>query len=323
MASRLQVNNIIKESGSGDVAFAYGGAIFNGDLTVQNATFDNISSVLSLGQYTNATRPANPTQGTIIYNVSVGQVQIWNGDRWVLLDTKGGTLPEVGQVVHLDATKTSSYSGGASTIWTDLSGQGNNFSIDAAAHQGTAGSKLAYMAFINDTNGCAKNSGDISLSNEVTYVVVTRILNSTSTWRTLTRSYNADHHVIVQSGAWNIGMYDNNGSGFIDSGANQNGLSNYISNSWATMIWRFSNTDDPTYEMFVNGEKVGEIRNSNARYNRGFGSIGAYHDGNTNPNSSSQYWGDIRLFVAYNRRITNDEIVQCQYATESQGYLQN
>tara|TARA_B000000609_G_scaffold7485_1_gene4718 strand:+ start:1466 stop:2437 length:972 start_codon:yes stop_codon:yes gene_type:complete len=323
MASRLQVNNIIKESGSGDVAFAYGGAIFNGDLTVQNATFDNISSVLSLGQYTNATRPANPTQGTIIYNVSVGQVQIWNGDRWVLLDTKGGTLPEVGQVVHLDATKTSSYSGGASTIWTDLSGNGNNFSIDANAHQGTAGSKLAYMAFINDTNGCAKNSGDISLDNEVTYVVVTRILNSTSTWRTLTRSYNADHHVIVQSGAWNIGMYDNNGSGFIDSGANQNGLSNYISNSWATMIWRFSNTDDPTYEMFVNGEKVGEIRNSNARYNRGFGSIGAYHDGNTNPNSSSQYWGDIRLFVAYNRRITNDEIVQCQYATESQGYLQN
>ena len=323
MASRLQVNNIIKESGSGDVAFAYGGAIFNGNLTVQNATFDNISSVLSLGQYTNATRPANPTQGTIIYNVSVGQVQIWNGDRWVLLDTKGGTLPEVGQVVHLDATKTSSYSGGASTIWTDLSGNGNNFSIDANAHQGTAGSKLAYMAFINDTNGCAKNSGDISLSNEVTYVVVTRILNSTSTWRTLTRSYNADHHVIVQSGAWNIGMYDNNGSGFIDSGANQNGLSNYISNTWATMIWRFSNTDDPTYEMFVNGEKVGEIRNSNARYNRGFGSIGAYHDGNTNPNSSSQYWGDIRLFVAYNRRITNDEIVQCQYATESQGYLQN
>ena len=130
MASRLQVNNIIKESGSGDVAFAYGGAIFNGNLTVQNATFDNISSVLSLGQYTNATRPANPTQGTIIYNVSVGQVQIWNGDRWVLLDTKGGTLPEVGQVVHLDATKTSSYSGGASTIWTDLSGNGNNGTFD-------------------------------------------------------------------------------------------------------------------------------------------------------------------------------------------------
>ena len=155
------------------------------------------------------------------------------------------------------------------------------------------------------------------------YVVVTRILNSTSTWRTLTRSYNADHHVIVQSGAWNIGMYDNNGSGFIDSGANQNGLSNYISNSWATMIWRFSNTDDPTYEMFVNGEKVGEIRKSNARYNRAFASIGAYHDGSTNPTSSSQYWGDIRLFVAYNRRLTNQEIVDCQYATESQGYLQN
>ena len=176
------------------------------------------------------------------------------------MDTKGGTLPEVGQVVHLDATKTSSYSG-SGTTWTDLSGQGNNFNINANAHQGTAGSKLAYMAFINDTNGCAKNSGDISLDNEVSYVVVTRILNSTSTWRTLTRSYNADHHVIVQSGAWNIGMYDNNGSGFIDSGANQNGLSNYISNSWATMIWRFSNTDDPKYEKILKEQKIEKIKN--------------------------------------------------------------
>ncbi len=322
MASRLQVNEIVKESGSGDIVFPTGGAVFNGNLTVQDATFDNISSTLSLGQYTNATRPASATTGTIIYNTSVGQVQIWNGDRWVVMDTLGGTLPELGKIVELDATKTSSYNG-SGTQWTDISGQSNNFTINANAHQGTAGSKLAYMAFINDTNGCAKNGGDISLSNEVTYVVVTRILNSTSTWRTLTRSYSADHHVIVQSGAWNIGMYDNNGSGFINSGADQNTLSNYNSNSWATMIWRFSNTDDPTYEFFVNGEKKGEIRNSNARYNRGFGSIGAYHDGSTNPTSSSQYWGDIRLFVAYNRRITNDEIVQCQYATQSQGYLQN
>ena len=68
MASKLQVNEIVKESGSGDIAFPTGGATFAGDLTVQNATFDNISSKLALGQYTNATRPANPTTGTIIYN---------------------------------------------------------------------------------------------------------------------------------------------------------------------------------------------------------------------------------------------------------------
>ena len=304
-----------------------------GQLNVSNITANNIdvnqsldvnqiTSTVSLTAVSASQRPTGVAAGTIIWNTDTLEVEVWNGSDWVNVAKKsGGALPTDGMRVYLDATNTDSYPG-SGTTWTDLSGYGNNFQIVNGAFKGGAGSMTGYMDF-QGSHGQAKNGVDISLSGDVSYVVVTRIKNSTGQWRTLTRSYNADHHVIVQSGAWNIGMYDNNGSGFIDSGANQNGLSNYISNSWATMIWRFSNTDNPTYEMFVNGEKVGEIRNSNARYNRGFGSIGAYHDGNTNPNSSSQYWGDIRLFVAYNRRITNDEIVQCQYATESQGYLQN
>ena len=179
------------------------------------------------------------------------------------------------------------------------------------------------MAFINDTNGCAKNGGDISLSGDVSYITVTRILNSTSTWRTLTRSYSADHHVIVQSGGWNIGMYDNNSVGFRGTGYSQQSLPGYSSNTFMVMIWRFSNDDNPTYEFFVDGDFKGQIRDSNARYNRGFGSIGAYHDGSTNPTSSSQYWGDIKMFAAYNRQITYEEIISVQDYFASRGYLQN
>tara|TARA_B100001248_G_scaffold153860_1_gene115733 strand:+ start:588 stop:1553 length:966 start_codon:yes stop_codon:yes gene_type:complete len=321
MASKLKVNEFTTTSGSGSVSFPNCGANFNGDVTVSGTlTLNTLGGAITVKSYTQSGKPSNPPAGTIIWNTDFFRIEVWNGFVWTRLDQPGGLFPTTGLVVHLDATDTNSYNGG--TTWTDLSGSNNNFTINANAFQGSTGNKNAYMAFINDTNGCAKNSSDISLSGEVTYVCATRILNSTSTWRTLTRSYSADHHVIVQSGGWSIGMYDNNSVGFRDSGADQNNLSGYNSNSFMVMIWRFSDTDDPTYEFIVNGEVLGTIRDSNARYNRGFGSVGAHHDGNTNPTSSSQYWGDIRMFAAYSRRITNTEVCDITNSLISRGYLQ-
>lgn len=321
MASKLKVNEFTTTSGSGSVSFPNCGANFNGDVTVSGTlTLNTLGGAITVKSYTQSGKPSNPPAGTIIWNTDFFRIEVWNGFVWTRLDQPGGLFPTTGLVVHLDATDTSSYNGG--TTWTDLSGSNNNFTINANAFQGSTGNKTAYMSFINDTNGCAKNSSDISLSGEVTYVCATRILNSTSTWRTLTRSYNQDHHVIVQSGGWSIGMYDNGGTGFRDSGADQNNLSGYNSNSFMVMIWRFSDTDDPTYEFIVNGEVLGTLRDSNARYNRGFGSLGAYHDGSTNPTSSSQYWGDIRMFAAYSRRITNTEVCNITNSLISRGYLQ-
>ena len=323
MASKIQVDEFTKESGSGTMEFAGGGASFNGNVDITgDLTVDSLATSPSLKQYNNSTRPSSPNQGTLIWNTDTGEAQVWNGIRWTNMEQRGGVLPTQGLVLHLDATDTSSYNG-SGTVWSDISGNGNNFNINANAHQGATGSKDAYMAFINDTNGCAKNGGDISLSGDVSYITVTRILNSTSTWRTLTRSYSADHHVIVQSGGWNIGMYDNNSVGFRGTGYSQQSLPGYSSNTFMVMIWRFSNDDNPTYEFFVDGDFKGQIRDSNARYNRGFGSIGAYHDGSTNPTSSSQYWGDIKMFAAYNRQITYEEIISAQDYFASRGYLQN
>ena len=275
---------------------------------------------VTLGAFTDATRPTSGvTAGTIIWNTDSAEVQVWNGEAWVNISKKSAaTLPENGLYVHLDATNTDSYPGNGVT-WTDLTVNGHNFQVPADRFVGSGGSIGSYFAFTTGTQ--AKNGGDISLSGDVSYVVVTRPLNSTSQWRTLTRSYSADHHVIIQSGAWNIGMYDNNGSGFIGTGYSQQSLPGYGSNSFMVMIWRWSNTDSPTYELHVNGISRGTISNSNARYNRGFGSIGGYHGGNTNPGSGSQPWGDIKMFAAYNRRLTAQEISDIQVALESQGYL--
>ena len=287
----------------------------NGTLEV-----DSVTSTVTLTAVSSNQRPQNAAQGTIIWNTDTLEVEVWNGTAWVNIAKKsGGALPTDGMRVYLDATNTDSYPG-SGTTWTDLSGYGNNFQIVNGAFKGGAGSMTGYMDF-QGSHGQAKNGGDISLSGDVSYVCVTRIKNSTGQWRTLTRSYNADHHVIVQSGAWNIGMYDNNGAGFIGTGYSQQSLPGYASNSFMVMVWRWSNNDNPTYELHVDGISRGSISNSNARYNRGFGSIGGYHSGNTNPSSGSQWWGDIRLFAAYARRLTTSEIAEIQNAMSNQGYI--
>ena len=323
MASILKVNEITNTAGSGLVSFPDCGAKFNGDVTVNGTlSLNTLGGAITVKSYSQSGKPSNPPAGTIIWNTDFFRIEVWNGFVWTRLDQPGGLFPTTGLVVHLDATDTNSYNGSGS-VWTDISGSGNNFNINASAHRGPTGDKKAYMDF-KGSYGMAKNGGDISLSDEVTYVCVTRILNSTSTWRTLTRSYSADHHVIVQSGGWNIGMYDNNSVGFRGTGFSQQNLSGYRSNTFMTMIWRWNaTTDSPTYEFSVNGEVLGTIRDSNARYNRGFGSLGGYHGGNTNVNSGSQYWGDIRMFAAYSRRVTNTEVVDITNSLISRGYLQD
>ena len=54
----------------------------------------------------------------------------------------------------------------------------------------------------------------------------------------------------------------------------------------------------------------GSITDANARYNRGFGSLGGYHAGSTTPSVGSQFWGDIANFMCYNRRLSDSELLQ-------------
>lgn len=208
-----------------------------------------------------------------------------------------------GLVLHLDAANVKSYPG-SGTVWTDLSGNSNHFNVLA-----TAWNPSGHFDF-GGSYGCAKNSADITLSGDVTYCVMTLPLNSTSQWRTLTRSYSADHHVIIESGGWRIGMYDNDSLGFLISGYSQQSLPGYATQNFDFMTWRWTDSDNPTYDLNVNGIQRGTIISSGARYNRGFGSIGAYHNGSTDPSAVSQPWGKIAYFSVYNRRLLDAEVAQ-------------
>lgn len=227
------------------------------------------------------------------------------------------TIVTDGLILNLDASNPSSYPG-TGTVWSDISGNNNNFNIVAGAYNNTG---VKYMDF-GGNYGIAKNTADIPLSGNtgITYVVWTRIKNSSTDWRTLTRTYsvNADHQVIIEFGGWSIGMYTPN-VGFLSSGYSQQSLPNYGTSNWICMYWRFQNTS-PYYELSYNDSPEiirGSITNANAAYTDGFGSIGGYHNGNITPSNAAQYWGDIAQFLCYDRKLTNSELLQDYNATKT------
>jgi hypothetical protein len=219
----------------------------------------------------------------------------------------GPEISSDGLALLLDAGNPRSYSG-TGTAWNDVSGNGRNFTINAAAYNST-GPK--YMDF-NGSYGCAvSNGGDTTFSGTVTAIVWTRILNSSSNWRTLFRAETsgADHQVIIQAGGWEIGMYDNtNGTGFNSSGFSQQSLPGYGTSQWNMLVWRWVSTQNNfNYYTFSYNDSPeiirGSISSSNARFKTGFITLGAY-----NSPSPSQFWGDISYIAMYNRRIDDNEV---------------
>ena len=224
-----------------------------------------------------------------------------------------------GLVLALDAGNTKSYPG-SGTAWTNLVGS-EVFTINASAYNST-GPK--YMDF-NGSYGCAKKTdSDFIISGNVTCICWTRIKNSTAEWRTLLRGLSSgnDHQVIIQSGGWNIGMYDNtNATGFNDSGFSQQSIPGYGTSQWNMLVWRWNNASTPYYNFSYN-DSPGTIRGSNSsinsRFKHGFCSIGAWNNNTqTNPSDASQYWGDISSISLYNRYLTNAEISQNYNALKS------
>lgn len=217
-----------------------------------------------------------------------------------------------GLVLALDAANPKSYPG-TGTAWTNLVGT-EVFTINATAYNGT-GPK--YMDF-NGSYGCAKKTdSDFIISGNVTCICWTRILNSTGNWRTLLRGLSSgqDHQVIINSGGWDIGLYDNtNSSGFNNAGFSQQNLPGYATNAWNMLVWRWKDAATPYYNFSYNDtpETIRGSNNSvNSRFKHGICSIGAYNNGTqSNPSSSSQFWGDISSISLYNRYLTDAEIKQ-------------
>jgi hypothetical protein len=289
---------------------------------LKNTTFTG-TSALVLPRGTTAQRPATPVDGDIRFNTDLGITEYYYKGFWADTRTNQGAFRKDGAVLILDATLPESYPG-TGTVWTDISGTGNNFTVNASAYRtaGDTSTKPGYMDF-NGSYGCAATASGSDVprlpgaGGGCTYICVTRVLQSSSAWRTLTRgeTSGADHHIIIESGGWRIGMYDNiNGSGFNTTSFSQQSLPSYRTRpasptsdggrSWEVLAWTWSNEDNPSYRFFVNGVSYGTISAANARYKCSFRTLGAYL-----ASSPSQFWGDIKFFAAYDRRLGLDEIL--------------
>ena len=213
-------------------------------------------------------------------------------------DGKAGPISN-GLVIYLDAGNSASYPG-TGTTWYDLSGNANNFTVQAAAYATVNG--IPHMNFEGSYGLATRSSGsDVPYYANSTVMVFTSIKNSTADWRTLLRGTSADHQVIISTGNL-LGMYDNNADVFLSSGFNITSLPNPYT-QFNCLAFRLSSSP-PYYQFSYNGgTSVAAITDSRAATNNGFYALGAYQ-------GPSQYWGKIAVFLYYNRELSPDEISQ-------------
>lgn len=227
------------------------------------------------------------------------------------------SIPTNGLITHLDAGSYKSYPG-TGTVWYDLSPNGYHYNIVAAAYRNT-GPK--YMDFTGNT-GIAKSQNTSTVDAPAAYTMLlwTRIKNSTSDWRTMYRPYANDHTVIVESGSWRFGLYDNDALGYVDSGFLQTSFPNHGTTGWMLLHIRIDSASTTQWRMSYNDTPQiirAQISNSAAYAQRMLGNLGGWGNGDATPSNASQYWGDISSFYMYNRVLSNDEILKVFNATRN------
>lgn len=225
-----------------------------------------------------------------------------------------------GLILSLDA---SDYVSGAAT-WNDRSGNGYNFTIqNTASYVGTA--QVPHFAF---TSSLAYRAANVPFATYNTLIAFTCPQTSTADWRTMVRGLSFDHYVLVASGTNNLGTYDSNADVFIpyDNNINITTLPNVFTrmNMWVFHISSVA----PYYVFYYNPSSLpltptGVIASdARAAINNGFAQVGGCTP------SARQPWGNIGTFLWYNRKLSEQEIVetywryQAKYAGVVQSSLQ-
>lgn len=223
-----------------------------------------------------------------------------------------------GLVLSLDAAD---YVSGSST-WNDRSGNGYNFTLNNTGSFINTG-QFPFFNFTPTVGSTSPRASDLPFATYNTLIVFTSPINSTAEWRTLTRGIAADHHVIIQLGTNNLGMYDNNSNAFIpcDINVDISTLPNVFTrfNMWVFYI----SSQPPYYVFYYNPSSLPLIptgiiaSNVNAAINNGFGWIGG--------TTTSQSWGSIGTVLWYNRKLSEQEIVETywRYAPKYNGVVFN
>lgn len=245
-----------------------------------------------------------------MYDRALTDAEMTSAHAYVLKSdfAPSATIKSFGNLkLWLDAEHFGRFASGGNT-WTDMSTSGYDFTVGNTAvvnsgntwhmnFTGTAGHATRLVAGLLT---------DVPFANTYTFVTFTSLLNSTATFRTLTRSaLHQNHPVLIQSGSNLVGQWWN---GFYSSGYNINNLANHTT-KLNFMAFKFASG---TWEMLAapSGTVTSVANIANATINsavQGFASIGGVQN--------TQYWGNIGSFMYFDRHLSTPEL-QSIYADQ-------
>lgn len=236
-----------------------------------------------------AQRPATPEQGNMRYNTSLNNTELYLNGSWRY-------IPDIvrnGLILHLDAAEPASYPG-TGTTWFDLSGNGNNGTINAGVTHNSAG----YFTFSGTANGSVTLP---LLSPATTNITMLALVNvSASTIGTV--FYNGN------SGGYGFGV---GGTEFNNVGNDAIGLFQAIrwidtnipwGTGWAILGMQLNVSGTPSF--VKNGITLASVPGTNANTPVTNAFLG------TDQNTGRFFSGDIAWATFYNRVLSAQEIAQ-------------
>jgi hypothetical protein len=216
----------------------------------------------------------------------------------------GGQSLFAGTTLYYDFSKASSYNGGSTM--NDLSGNGFNATV-SGGNLTTIDGVVAYNC---TTTGRVVSGSDFVYGNNYTVFAWARILSDseTSTWRTLFRTQDDDHPLIVEDGSDLLGYFDNNGLNFVSYGLNVGTLG--LTNRW--VLYTIVGNNGTSQTLYINDGSTNATVNVNC--------TGEAHDAWGSAGDGSQPFGYISNCIAYNNTALTQAQVKQYYDATKQYY---
>jgi hypothetical protein len=242
-----------------------------------------------------------------IYNRALSSVEVLqNYDAQKTRFGFGGQSLFSGVTQYFDFSKQSSYPGTGTNL-NDVSGNGFNDTItDAAQVKYIDGVKCLDCSTGAQINGDLNNTP--TLGNNYTIFTWARVISSTAGYRTLLRTYDEDHPLLVESGGNTIGYYDNNGASFVASSLSVSTLG--LADRWVlyTIVgssgtqqtfYINQGTSNSTVSANATGEKMDDICNHSGQIFGPVGSCVVYNNQAFTQSQVNQYFNATKQYYGY------------------------
>jgi hypothetical protein len=238
-----------------------------------------------------------------IYNRALSSVEVLqNYDAQKSRFGLGGQSLFSGVTQYFDFSKQSSYPGTGTNL-NDVSGNGYNGSISNGSFTTIDGVRCWNCS----TTGWILTDNDFVFGNNYTIFIWARAISDSQaeSWRTLLRTIDDDHPLIIQENTDLLGYYDNNSAGFVSYGLTLNGVG--LSNVWG--LYTLVGSGGSTQKLYINDGTT----NATVNYNVS----GEAQDAWGNVGGGSQPFGYVSNMVVYNNQaFTQSQVNQYFNATK-------